>query len=269
MAADAAKGVQGCGPHGKCELKSRVCVCEAPWAGADCRHKRCPKNCNGRGVCGGVTPGVCQCDPFYAGDACQTFTQCASGCSDHGRCLSGGLCMCDAGWGGADCARKTCGPTGCAGLGRCVDGQCECAGRHGAACRVAPAASAACTGATATASATPAACACDAGRSGGWCQLRGRRRLRPRRGRRRRHVRVRRRLGGGGGGRAVHGADLPRQLLGPRRVRAAEERRRLRRVRACAGGRGPTARPKRHGARRMVDHATRRIGRDAARRASQ
>ena len=174
VAADAAKGVQGCGPHGKCELKSRVCVCEAPWAGADCRHKRCPKNCNGRGVCGGVTPGVCQCDPFYAGDACQTFTQCASGCSDHGRCLSGGLCMCDAGWGGADCARKTCGPTGCAGLGRCVDGQCECAvGVTGAACRVAPAAKRCMHGCNGHGKCDAGGkCACDAGWSGGWCQLR-------------------------------------------------------------------------------------------------
>ena len=167
---------QGCGPHGTCDPSKRVCVCSDGWTGADCSYKPCPHNCHSRGVCGAVTPGVCQCDPHYTGDSCESIVSCASGCNNHGVCdPKSGRCRCNDGWSGADCEHKACphGPNGeapCGGRGRCINGECECevSGANAtAACKAVGRCMHNCNGKGVC---TNDKCTCEAGWSGLWCQ---------------------------------------------------------------------------------------------------
>ena len=176
---------QGCGPHGTCDKTTRACICAVGWTGADCSRQACPGNCNGRGICGLVTPGVCACDPFFTGEACEAAVACASGCNNHGTCDAlSGRCVCQPGWSGSDCEHESCpvGPNGeppCHGRGRCLSGVCECDATQGAGanCRVAelPATWAVgsclhgCNG-HGSCNATIGACVCEPGWAGQWCQ---------------------------------------------------------------------------------------------------
>ena len=216
----------------------------------------------GRGVCG-ATPGVCQCDPFYAGDACQTFTQCArraarttaaaSPCPPlHVRRRLGRRRL----------RAQDVRPDGARGSAAASTAVRVRRRRHGGGVPRGARRQALHARVQRPRQVRRRRQVCDA--PGGRRLVPAaevRRRLRPRRVRRRRRRRVRRRLGGGGGGRACDGADLPRQLLGPRRVRAAEERRRLRRVRVRARVDGARLLgQERHGARRAAARPTRRGG---------
>ena len=182
---------QGCGAHGACDAASRTCTCESGWSGPACAHRACKQNCNGHGTCGGVVPGVCACEPFFIGEACERPAVCASGCNGRGACGDGGACVCEDGWSGADCEHQGCAPLRVAAAmlsaGKCVDGKYEChagtdagtaagaasapGGGAGAAslCRSSDACMHGCNG-HGTCGGAAAGCACDEGWSGPWCQ---------------------------------------------------------------------------------------------------
>lgn len=79
----------------------------------------------------GIPPRWCECEPGYAGNACEART-CLMGCSGHGLCKDG-TCVCALGYAGPDCAETTapnsrdCG-TGCVHL--CAT-QCALANANG------------------------------------------------------------------------------------------------------------------------------------------
>lgn len=60
-----------CGPNGFCNPASKKCDCEVGWTGIACltEIKKCPENCNGRGLC---FNGRCMCGPGWDGKSCGT-----------------------------------------------------------------------------------------------------------------------------------------------------------------------------------------------------
>jgi tenascin len=50
------------------ECKDGTCVCAREWTGDSCALRRCPNDCNGRGVCNSTSQ--CLCDPGYHRDDC-------------------------------------------------------------------------------------------------------------------------------------------------------------------------------------------------------
>jgi len=176
---------QGCGGRGECDTATRTCACDDGFSGPDCGHVPCPGNCNGRGTCGGVTPGVCACEPFYFGEACEKVADCASGCNGRGNCTDGGVCECEPGWAGADCEHRSCAPHAADdAVGRCIDGGYECrtpfeavatprapgeAAVETSLCRSSAACMHGCNG-HGTCDAEIGACACQPGWRGEWCQ---------------------------------------------------------------------------------------------------
>ena len=107
--------------------------CPYGFTGPDCAVKTCRLGCSGHGLC---VDGVCYCDPFYAGDGCQTAVHDCSFRGIYNPVLA--KCECDAGYIGAEChlldprcptngsVDKLGQPQVCSGRGFCVDGVCHC-----------------------------------------------------------------------------------------------------------------------------------------------
>jgi hypothetical protein len=123
-------------PGGVC-ARDGVCACYTDddgiqWAGQGCFIPCAP--C-AHGACN-ATDGTCDCEPGWAGDACNVrpLTDCLPCDASHGTCLSDGTCACDAGWTGLDCAT----PCRACVHGDCQpDGECFCRpGWAGADCRL-------------------------------------------------------------------------------------------------------------------------------------
>ena len=72
--------------------------CPYGFTGPDCAVKTCRLGCSGHGLC---VDGVCYCDPFYAGDGCQTAVHDCSFRGIYNPVLA--KCECDAGYIGAEC----------------------------------------------------------------------------------------------------------------------------------------------------------------------
>jgi hypothetical protein len=69
-----------------------------------CRGKP-PMGCSGRGTCGAVKRGKCECFPGFKGNACQKMSEadCLRNCSGHGTCENG-FCLCEPPFFGVDCS---------------------------------------------------------------------------------------------------------------------------------------------------------------------
>lgn len=88
----------GCNGHGSCNSTSGSCICALGFTGRYCDIKRCPGDCNGRGVCINAR---CLCESGIYGQACQ-HQRCPGDCSGRGYCFQG-RCQCTGGWGGLAC----------------------------------------------------------------------------------------------------------------------------------------------------------------------
>lgn len=143
-------------------------------------------SCPGDGTCSGhgsCNDGVCTCDPFWRGKACDMrlaviIPDCPGDCSMRGTCLNG-TCMCDPMWDGVDCSYPSlcpgythAGGDNCTGHGSCVNGTClcdptwtgvDCSIR---ACPVTPGMQHVCSGHGICGNGT---CACDLGWTGPTC----------------------------------------------------------------------------------------------------
>jgi hypothetical protein len=112
-----------CSGHGQ-RVKDQ-CVCDPDWAGdnCDCFTEGCPNGCSGQGEC---VCGVCLCAVGWSGPDCTCSTQCPGDCSGHGECVCG-ACLCDTDYTGNDCSCFTGGcPNDCSGQGTCDCGTCHC-----------------------------------------------------------------------------------------------------------------------------------------------
>ena len=116
-----------CSGHGSCEPPG-ICHCDPGWAGPGCAEPQCvrQRGCNGRGgegVC--VAPRTCACNVGYGGDDCGEFS-CPGDCSAHGDCVAPNTCRCFGGYGGPDCSLAAC-TGGCGGHGECTSPEeCTC-----------------------------------------------------------------------------------------------------------------------------------------------
>lgn len=101
--------------HGVCE--DGKCWCDNGFTGTDCAARVCPKQCNGNGVCNGVT-GQCKCRGEWTGEDCG-WKRCPHDCSGNGDCQKDGRCLCNAGFWGIDCDPRNC-PNDCSKHGVCT-----------------------------------------------------------------------------------------------------------------------------------------------------
>jgi hypothetical protein len=156
-----------CGEHGTCAARylgsssllpvtsEQACICDAGWAGHLCTFNPCleqGKTCFGNGQClaSGIYDAVCECDPGFSGDNCETSCNdvCPGnypfGCSGN---IDGAVKYgCNAGGGcnypkqgeeypnSGYCTYRSYGATGkcqcegtneCQRLGQCLNGQCS------------------------------------------------------------------------------------------------------------------------------------------------
>lgn len=97
--------------HGRCDLHSGRCVCQAPYRGPNCAEL-CPGDvlnqsgkvvsCSGHGVCH-TESRSCRCAEGYTAHNCAQ-AECPKNCSGHGVCTSGS-CGCLEPFLGQDCSR--------------------------------------------------------------------------------------------------------------------------------------------------------------------
>ncbi len=86
-----AAGPRGCSGHGECIRTTGKCLCDPMWnVVPSCSARGCASNCT-HGTC---VDGTCECNPGFAGAACEIYT-CLNGCSGHGKCrLFRAPCLC-------------------------------------------------------------------------------------------------------------------------------------------------------------------------------
>lgn len=138
-AANEAHPLVECSNAGVCNRKRGECECFTQYDGIACERTKCPKNCNGRGVCytnkqiaaeaghsytepwDAMKYTGCVCDVGYRGPDC-SLQECPNGpdimfgdgnekgrdCSGRGICdYSKGLCRCFTGYYGTRCQHQT------------------------------------------------------------------------------------------------------------------------------------------------------------------
>lgn len=71
-------------------------MCQEGFSGEFCEEARCPKDCNGNGIC---MQGQCLCLDGFSGETCEK-QDCPNMCSGNGICLGNGLCECKSGYSG-------------------------------------------------------------------------------------------------------------------------------------------------------------------------
>lgn len=135
-AANEAHPVVECSNAGTCNRKRGECECFQQYDGIACERTRCPKDCNGRGVC--------YTNKQIAAEAGQVYTEPWDAMKQTG-------CVCDVGYRGPDCSLQEC-PNGpdimlgdgnekgrdCSGRGICdySSGLCRCfTGYYGTRCQ--------------------------------------------------------------------------------------------------------------------------------------
>lgn len=133
-----------CMNGGRINESSCSCSCEPEWTGQDCSQCDDAFLCNSNGACSvlqqtsansffGAAVGAgfsCTCDPFYYGEACDTYCHPRITCEGYGSCsIDGKSCECIEGKVGNDCfcdAQDCSLPNACSGNGMCTNSMCLC-----------------------------------------------------------------------------------------------------------------------------------------------
>eukprot|EP00956_Cyclotella_meneghiniana_P029206 scaffold70131_cov66-Cyclotella_meneghiniana.AAC.10 len=155
-----------CMNGGRIDESTCSCSCEPEWKGHDCSQCDDAFLCNSNGACsalqqtsanlffsGAVRSAFsCTCDPFYYGQACDTYCHPLITCEGYGSCsMDGKSCQCTQGKVGDDCfcdAQDCSLPNACSGRnGTCTDSMCDCKdGFVGCDCSIECSASRHCSG---------------------------------------------------------------------------------------------------------------------------
>mmetsp|Transcript_12245 Transcript_12245/g.19897 ORF Transcript_12245/g.19897 Transcript_12245/m.19897 type:complete len:260 (-) Transcript_12245:664-1443(-) len=139
--------IMECSNVGTCNRELGVCECHDQYTGKNCGRRKCPNDCNNRGICTSmqdIAKGVAAANAYLSWTSTShVYTSSFDATSSYG-------CICDKGYRGADCSLVECpsdvdpmGGSGkaeghdCSGRGRCdySTGNCAChTGFFGTAC---------------------------------------------------------------------------------------------------------------------------------------